>query len=88
VSGHVSCRNARNADGQVEVRVLQTAGRFFIRGSGDGNLRCGRDWQIRARGDIGRFVPGRVTVRAQAFACNVGGCDRDTERRIVRLGAP
>jgi len=88
VRGHLSCRNGANAEGGISVRVRQTAGRFFIRGFGERGLRCNRDWRVRARGDIGRFAPGRATVAVEATACNGSGCDTDTERRTVRLVKP
>jgi hypothetical protein len=86
VRGYVACRRA--SDASLFVRVKQTAGRFYIRGFGDLELACDRRWRVRVKGDIGRFVPGKVTVNVEAVACNVGGCDTDTERRTVRLVRP
>lgn len=87
IRGHTTCRNPGNVSGFVDVSVRQVAGRFFINGDGGTNLRCNRGWRVRAKGNIGIFKPGKVAVRATAFACGNFDCDLDQARRKIRLRA-
>jgi len=73
VSGTVNS-SAPLGYGYIDVQVRQKAGRVFITGYNSINTDGVTPWTMQVSGDIGKFLPGKVTVRAYAYGCNYGEC--------------
>jgi hypothetical protein len=75
VSGTVN--SSEPVDAYVSVQVRQKAGRVFITGYNDMYVYTAdgvAHWTMQVPGDIGPFLPGKVTVRAIASGCTYREC--------------